>query len=84
MNGALCVRGCTRYLTFSMFLCPVALQPMQNLIFDTIAYTRERLAFGKPVLNNQVVHYELAELETELELLRSLLYRTVCELRCRF
>lgn len=35
--------------------------------------------FDQSVLHNQVVHFRLAELATELELLRSLLYRTVGE-----
>lgn len=44
-------------------------------INQTIEYTRNRVAFGKPILDNQVVHYKLAELKTEVELLRSLVYR---------
>ena len=43
----------------------------------TIDYTRERHAFGKPVLDNQVVHFRLAELRTEVEALRALTYRAV-------
>ena len=52
-----------------------ALQGLDNAIRDTIEYTRERRIFGRPVLDNQVVHYTLAELQTELEALRSLVYR---------
>lgn len=44
-------------------------------INETIAYTRNRVAFGRPILDNQVVHFKLAELKTEVELLRSLVYR---------
>eukprot|EP01037_Dinobryon_pediforme_P003898 gene3899-3947_t len=44
-------------------------------INETIAYTRDRVAFGRPILDNQVVHFRLAELKTEVELLRSLVYR---------
>lgn len=33
------------------------------------------MAFGKPLLDNQHIHFELAELQTELELMRSLLYK---------
>lgn len=54
-----------------------AILPLQRLIRDTIEYTKTRKAFGRPILDNQTVHYSLAELETEVELLRSLLYRTV-------
>jgi citronellyl-CoA dehydrogenase len=51
---------------------------MERLIERTIEYTRERKAFGKPILDNQVVHFKLAELQTEVEALRSLIYRA-CE-----
>ncbi|MCO5129996.1 MAG: acyl-CoA dehydrogenase family protein [Xanthobacteraceae bacterium] len=44
-------------------------------IADTIEYTRNRMAFGQSILDNQVVHFRLAELQTEVELLRSLIYR---------
>ncbi len=46
-----------------------------DVIADTIAYTRERKAFGRSILDNQVVHFRLAELKTEIECLRSLVYR---------
>ena len=45
------------------------------LIEETIAYTRQRKAFGRSILDNQVVHFKLAELKAEVELLRSLVYR---------
>jgi citronellyl-CoA dehydrogenase len=45
------------------------------MIEETIEYTRERRAFGRPVLDNQVVHFRLAELKTEVEALRALVYR---------
>ncbi|KAF1410692.1 putative acyl-CoA dehydrogenase 6, partial [Spheniscus humboldti] len=44
---------------------------------ETIDYTRQRKVFDQSVLHNQAVHFRLAELATEVELLRSLLYRTV-------
>lgn len=49
---------------------------MERLINDTATYCRERKAFGKSILDNQCVHFRLAELQTEVELLRSLIYRT--------
>jgi len=45
-----------------------------NCIEQTIAYTRERRAFGQAILDNQVVHFRLAELKTEVEALRALTY----------
>jgi citronellyl-CoA dehydrogenase len=56
-----------------------ALKALERSIEQTIDYTRNRQAFGKAVLDNQVVHFRLAELSTETELLRSLVYRA-CEL----
>jgi alkylation response protein AidB-like acyl-CoA dehydrogenase len=53
---------------------------MDVLIELTAEYTRERKAFGQSILDNQVVHFRLAELQTEVEALRSLLYRTIGEL----
>jgi citronellyl-CoA dehydrogenase len=52
---------------------------MERAINDTIEYTRNRVAFGQSILDNQVVHYKLAELQTKVELLRSLVYRAVEE-----
>ncbi len=54
-----------------------SLRSLDILIDKTIDYTRQRKAFGKSVLDNQVVHYRLAELRTEVEALRSLTYRAV-------
>jgi citronellyl-CoA dehydrogenase len=51
---------------------------LDRLIQSTVDYTRERQAFGLSILDNQTVHFRLAELHTEVEALRSLVYRT-CE-----
>jgi len=53
------------------------LQGLQNCIDETIAYTRERKLFGSTVLAQQWVHFRLAELQTELEAFRALVYRAV-------
>ena len=57
------------FLTASTFIA------MENCIKDTIEYCTERKAFGKSILDNQVVHFRLAELQTELEALRALTYK---------
>uniref|UniRef100_A0A0N5AUP7 Acyl-CoA dehydrogenase 6 n=1 Tax=Syphacia muris TaxID=451379 RepID=A0A0N5AUP7_9BILA len=57
----------------------VLLKPLQRIIDLTIAYAKSRELFGHRVIDNQIVHYSLAELQTEVELLRSLLYRAVME-----
>lgn len=43
----------------------------------TVAYTRERRVFGTPVISNQSVQFRLAELVTEVEMLRSLVWRAI-------
>ncbi|MCX7959990.1 MAG: acyl-CoA dehydrogenase family protein [Burkholderiales bacterium] len=53
------------------------LQGLQRCIDETIAYARERRLFGSTVLDQQWVHYKLAECQTEVECLRSLVYRAV-------
>ena len=53
------------------------LRSLDRLIDQTIDYTRQRQTFGKPILHNQVVHFRLAELRTEVEALRALTYRAV-------
>ncbi len=50
---------------------------MENLIKATIAYCRERHTFGQPLVDNQYIHFRLAELQSEVEALRSLAYRAV-------
>jgi citronellyl-CoA dehydrogenase len=54
-----------------------SLRSLDRLIDKTIAYTRQRKAFGKSILDNQVVHFRLAELRTEVEALRALTWRAV-------
>jgi citronellyl-CoA dehydrogenase len=51
-----------------------AVQGLSNCLDETIEYTRERQIFGHSVLDNQVVHFRLAELKTEIEALRGLVY----------
>ena len=53
------------------------IQGLQRCIDETIKYTRERKLFGSTVLDQQWVHYKLAECQTELECLRSLTHRAV-------
>jgi citronellyl-CoA dehydrogenase len=47
---------------------------MDRLIDQTIGYCRERETFGQPLINNQVIHFRMAEMKTEVEALRSLVY----------
>jgi len=51
-----------------------AIEALANCIGQTAEYARERQAFGRSVLDHQVVHFRLAELKTEVEALRALTY----------
>ncbi|MEZ4361232.1 MAG: acyl-CoA dehydrogenase family protein [Kofleriaceae bacterium] len=62
-----------------LFGATSSLRGMEKVIEETIAYARERQTFGQPLLANQAVHFRMAELATEVELLRSLIYRAVEE-----
>ena len=60
-----------------LWVAASSLRALDRLIDLTIDYTRERKAFGKSVLDNQVVHFRLAELRTEVEALRALTWQAV-------
>jgi citronellyl-CoA dehydrogenase len=54
-----------------------SIKGLDRLIDLTIEYTGQRKAFGKSILDNQVVHFRLAELRTEVEALRALTWSAV-------
>ncbi|CAA0093625.1 Acyl-CoA dehydrogenase [Zhongshania aliphaticivorans] len=60
-----------------LFAAAGSLKAMEECINKTIDYTRERQIFGQSVLDNQVVHFRLAELQTEVEALRALTFDAV-------
>ena len=62
-----------------LFAAANSLRSMERVIDETIAYARERKIFGQRLLDNQTVHFRLAELQSEVECLRSLIYRA-CEM----
>ncbi len=49
----------------------------QRCLDETIQYTTERTAFGRPILKFQVWRHQFAELQTEIEAARWLTYRAV-------
>ncbi len=61
-----------------LFAAASSLKGMDKVIDETIDYARQRKVFGMSLLDNQSVHFRLAELKTEVELLRALTYRA-CE-----
>lgn len=50
----------------------LALGGMDRCIRMTVQYCKERKTFGKPIIENQTVHFRLAELRTEIECLRQM------------
>jgi citronellyl-CoA dehydrogenase len=54
-----------------------AVAGMQLMIDDAVAYTRERKAFGKPVIKFQVWRHKIAEHLTAIEAARQLTYHAV-------
>ncbi len=60
-----------------LFGAASSLKGMDKLIDATIAYCKDRSTFGQALIDNQVIHFRMAELRTEVELLRSLVYRAV-------
>lgn len=51
-----------------------SLMGAENAINATIEYCKQRHTFGQPLIENQVIHFKMAELMTEVELLRALVY----------
>ncbi|MEL7373250.1 MAG: acyl-CoA dehydrogenase family protein, partial [Pseudomonadota bacterium] len=60
-----------------LFAAAGNLRAMERCIELTAEYARERKTFGKSILDNQVVQFRLAELQTEIESLRALTYSAV-------
>jgi len=52
-----------------------AIKGMEALIDETIEFTKQRHTFGQPLIDNQTIHFKMAELKTEVEMLRSAVYR---------
>ncbi len=57
-----------------LFAAAMSIKVMELCVNETISYTQQRQAFGKSILDNQVVHFRLAEMQTEIEALRALTY----------
>jgi alkylation response protein AidB-like acyl-CoA dehydrogenase len=52
----------------------------QYCINESAAYARQRVTFGKPLSERQAIQWPLAELHTECEMVRTLVYKTAWEL----
>lgn len=60
-----------------LYAATSSIKGLDRMIDLTVEYTRDRSAFGKPILDNQVVHFRLAELRTEVEALRALTWSAI-------
>lgn len=47
----------------------------EKLLELAIRYAQQRIQFGEPIINFQVIQHMLAEMATEIEVLRSMIYR---------
>ncbi|MCP5211120.1 MAG: acyl-CoA dehydrogenase family protein [Hahellaceae bacterium] len=54
------------------------IKALEYCVNSTINYCKERKTFGQSLIDNQVIHFRLAELQTEIECLRALTFQA-CE-----
>ena len=52
----------------------------QYCIDESVKFAKKRIVFGKPLWLNQAIQFPLAELQTECEMVRTLVYKTAWEL----
>tara|TARA_R110002096_G_scaffold436032_2_gene665484 strand:+ start:450 stop:1610 length:1161 start_codon:yes stop_codon:yes gene_type:complete len=62
-----------RFFAMSKYLSQI-----HDAIKVTVEYTKQRKAFGKPLIANQEIYFKLAEMETEIQATRALIYQA-CE-----
>ena len=54
----------------------VAVGMAQGVLERAAKYSKERVTFGKPICENQAIAFKLAEMATEIEVARVMLYHT--------
>jgi citronellyl-CoA dehydrogenase len=62
-----------------LWVAASTLRPIEKAIEDVQGYATSRKVLGRRIIDNQAVRFKLAELRTEVEMLRSLTYRAVDE-----
>lgn len=60
-----------------MFGAANMIKGLEHCVNVTIDYCKQRQTFGQPLIDNQVIHFKMAELSTEIEALRALVYQAV-------
>tara|TARA_R100000005_G_scaffold38740_3_gene18153 strand:+ start:33628 stop:34785 length:1158 start_codon:yes stop_codon:yes gene_type:complete len=58
-----------------LFVVARSIRFLEQAIEETIAYLSQRVAFGKPLLDNQIIHFKIAEFQAKIESVRALLYQ---------
>ncbi|SEL55445.1 citronellyl-CoA dehydrogenase [Atopomonas hussainii] len=58
-----------------LFAAANIIKGLEYCIDSTIEYCKERKTFGQALIDNQVIHFRMAELQSELEALRALTYQ---------
>ena len=53
-----------------MIACYIAVGQAQHAIERTVDYLRQRVVFGRPLIENQAIQFELARLVADVEALR--------------
>jgi len=57
-----------------LWACLRTVSALDDAVQLTADYTRERRAFGRPLMDNPAIHHRLAEMATQIEALRALAY----------
>jgi citronellyl-CoA dehydrogenase len=57
-----------------MFGAANMIKGLEYCVDSTIEYCKQRHTFGQPLIDNQVIHFRMAELQSEIEALRALVY----------
>jgi citronellyl-CoA dehydrogenase len=52
---------------------------LQRIIDQTIEFCKQRHTFGQPLIDNQSIHFHMAELQIELVLFKSLFYEAAAK-----
>ncbi|WP_334127532.1 acyl-CoA dehydrogenase family protein [Sneathiella sp.] len=58
-----------------LFVVARSIRFLELAIEETVEYLSQRVAFGKPLLDNQVIHFKIAEFQAKIESVRALLYQ---------
>lgn len=60
-----------------LWIATSGVRVLEQIIENTIEYTRERKAFGKPLLHNQSIYFRFAELRTDVAMFRAFLEQSI-------